>query len=239
MMPIIFNIPLKITLVLALYLVTLVIIPPASAENNSILSPTWKYKDVPEHYIPPEYFKDAKPATPLSESEMINIIISGRTFERFAGVKQPGILAVPVSYLDFSANFTHSTSSPTWHYEKNLAPYEPVAMIRMPGTMYARLLSMSDGKNLELPVSAYVRQYDNLTDLHAHIEPDGMYLQASVMGNDDTGTKPSPTVPIVIMTTPRIHPTPGTLPAPFPLVSAIIAIGCIGIIAAVQRKTRR
>ena len=222
-----------------LLLAAQVTIPLVTGENNSTPSPTGKYKDVPEHHIPPEYFKDAKPATPLSESAMITIIISGQTFRRFAREKQPDILAVPIPYLDVSANFTNSTSSPTWHYENNLAPDEPVAMIRMPGTMYARLLSMSDGKNLELPVSAYVRQYDNLTDLHAHIEPDGMYLQASVMGNDDTGTKPSPTVPIVIMTTPRIHPTPGTLPAPFPLVSAIIAIGCIGIIAAVQRKTRR
>jgi hypothetical protein len=161
---------------------------------------------------------------------MITIILSGQTFERFAGEKQPGILAVPLSFLDFSANFTNSTSSPTWHYEKNLAPDKPVAMIRMPGTMYDRLLSMSDGKNLELPVSAYVRQYNNLTDLHAHIDPDGMYLKAAVPGIDETGIRPSLKVPA---TTP-----PRTQPAPIPAALPVIAIGCITIIAAIRKQRR-
>ncbi|MDO8872699.1 MAG: hypothetical protein Q7V05_08235 [Methanoregula sp.] len=208
-------------ILLVLVLAVLVIIPIVTGENNSTPSPTWKYKDVPEHHIQPEYFKDAKPPTPLSESEMINIIISGQTFERFAGVKQPGILAVPISYLDYSANFTNSTSSPTWHYEKNLAPDEPVAMIRMSGKMYDRMLSMSDGKNLELPVSVYVRQYSNLTNLHAQIEPDGMYLKATALGSDETGTRPSPTVPITTMITP-----PRTQPAPISAMITLTVIIC-------------
>jgi len=223
-------------LILALLLAVLVMIPVVAADNNSTVSPSWPYENVPEHHISPEYFKDAKPATPLPESEMITIIISGQTFGRFAGETQPVILAVPIPYLDFSENFTNATSSPTWHYEKNLAPDEPVAMIRMPGTIYDRLLSMSDGKNLELPVSAFVRQYSNLTDLHAQIEPDGMYLKASAPGIDNTGTRPSPTVPIVIITTPRIQPAPGTLPAPFPAILLVTALGFCVVISALFRR---
>ncbi len=225
-------------ILLVLLMAVLVIIPVVTAETTFTPSETWKYKDVPEHYIPPEYFKDSKPATPLSESEMITIIISWQTFERFTREEQPGILTVPTSYLDFSANFTNSSSSPTWHYEKNLAPDEPVAMIRMSGSMYDRLLLMSDGKNLELPASAYIRQYDNLTDLHAHIEPEGIYLKDTANGSDDTGTQPSPTVPLIIVTTPRIVENPRTQPTPLSAILVIHAMGCITIFAAIRKQRR-
>ncbi|MDO9549524.1 MAG: hypothetical protein Q7J03_00990 [Methanoregula sp.] len=221
-------------ILLILVLVSLAIVPIACGEDqtNSVqvtINPCG-VASAPEHCIPPEYFKDAKPPTPVSESAMITIIISGPTFEQFAGETPPGILAVPVSYLDFSAKFTNSTSSPTWHYEKNLAPDGPVAMIRMPGNMYDRMLSMSDGKNLELPVSAYVRQYSNLADLHAQIEPDGMYLKAAAPGSDDTGTGPSPTVPATTLITP-----PGTQPAPFSSMISLTAIICFLTVASLKK----
>jgi len=225
-------------ILLILVLVSLAMVPMVSGENqtnNVQATPNpCGVPSAPAHCIPPSYFKDSKPATPLSESEMINIIISGQTFERFAGVKQPGILTVPLLYLDFSANFTNSTSSPTWHYENNLAPDKPVAVIRMSGKMFDRMLSMSDGKNLELPVSVYVRQYSNLTDLHAHIEPDGMNLKATAPGSDETGTRPSPTVPTTTLITP-----PGTQPAPIPAALPVIAIGCIIISAAIKNLRRK
>jgi len=230
-------------ILLILVLACFAIVPIAWAEeqNNSVQATPnpCGVPSAPAHCIPPEYFKDSKPATPLSESEMINIIISGQTFERFAGVKQPGILAVPIPYLDFSTNFTNSTSSPTWHYEKNLAPDEAVAMIRMPGTMYDRLRLMSDGKSLELPESAYVRQYDNLTDLHAHIVPDGMYLKDIANGGDDTGTQPYPTDhPFGIVTTPRFIENTRTQPTPLSAILVIHAMGCIIIFASIRKKRR-
>ena len=212
-----------------LLLAFFIIIPIVTAETNFTPSETWKYPGVPEHYIPPEYFKDAKPATPISESEMITIIISGQTFEQFTGGAQSVILVVPVSYLDFLVNFTNSSSSPTWHYEKNLAQGEPVAMIRMPGTMYDRMLSMSDGKNLELPVSAYVRQYNNLTDLHTQINPESMNVKAAPV-SDNPGTRPSPTVPMTTLTTP-----PRTQPVPLPDAVVIVAILCTIFVAAIRK----
>lgn len=211
-------------------------IPLVTAENNSPLSPTWPYENVPEHHIPPEYFADSKPATPLTESEMINIVISGQTLERFTAKEQPGILALPLPYLDFSENFSNSTSSPTWHYEKNLAPYQPVALIRMSDAMYVRMLAMSDGKHLELPISVYVHQYSNLTSLNAQIHPDGIYLKAAEPGIEDTETRPSQTVPIEIITTPRIQTTPGTQPASLPSTVVVLTIGCITIIAVIQKQ---
>jgi hypothetical protein len=190
----------------------------------------------PEHCIPPSYFKDSKPATPLSESAMITIIISEQTYDRFSPKDKPGIVVIPVSYLDFSTNFTHSTSSPTWHYEKHLISGNSLAMIRMPYSMYDRFITTANGNNLELPASAYIRHYENLADLHAHIEPDGMYLKDTANGSEDIGTQPSQTVPLIIVTTPRIIQTnSGTQPAPLPVGIAIIAIGCVVMMAAKQR----
>ncbi len=192
----------------------------------------------PEHCIPPEYFKDAKPATPLTESEMITIIISEQTYERFNPKDKPGIIVIPVSYLDFSTNFTNSTSSPTWHYEKQLISGNSLAMIRMPCSMYDRFITTANGDNLELPASAYIRHYDNLADLHAHIEPDGMYLKDTANGSDDTGTKPSPTVPQIIVTTPRFIENPRTQPTPLSAILVIHAMGCITIFAAIRKQRR-
>ncbi|MCK9593735.1 MAG: hypothetical protein M0Q91_17180 [Methanoregula sp.] len=218
-----------------LLLAFFIIIPIVTAVTNFTPSETWKYPGVPEHYIPPEYFADSKPATPLTESEMINIVISGQTFEQFTAKEQPGILALPLSYLDFSENFANSTSSPIWHYEKNPEPDTPVALIRMSDAMYVRMLAMSDGKNLELPISVYVHQYSNLTSLNAQIHPDGIYLKATAPGIDETGTRQSPTVPTVIITTPRIQPAPGTKPTPLPVILAVAALGCVGTLGIIRK----
>jgi len=221
-----------------LLLAFFIIIPIVTAETNFTPSETWKYPGVPEHHIPPEYFADSKPATPLTDAEMINIVISGQTLERFTAKEQPGILALPLSYLDFSENFANSTSSPTWHYEKNPVPDTPVALIRMSDAMYVRMLAMSDGKMLELPISVYVHQYSNLTSFNAQIHPDGIYLKATAPGIDETGTRPSPTVPTVIITTPRIPQSSGTQPAPVPGVLCILAIGCIIVITSIRKQRR-
>ena len=216
-----------------LLLVAIVVIPIVDAEYNYTPSETWKYPGVPEHYIPPEYFKDSKPATPLTESEMINIVISGQTLERYTAKEQPGILALPLLYLDFSGNFANSTSSPTWHYEKNLAPDTPVALIRMSDAMYVRMLAMSDGKNLELPISVYVHQYSNLTSLNAQIHPDGIYPEPAVAGSEKPATRTTPTVPATTLPTP-----PPTRPAPLPVVVVIVAILSVVIVAAIRKHRR-
>jgi hypothetical protein len=212
-------------ILLTLVLVSFAIVPLACGEeqNNSVqatINPCG-VASAPEHCIPPEYFKDAKPATPLTESEMITIIISEQTYERFSPKDKPGITVIPVSYLDFSTNFTNSTSSPTWHYEKQMISGNSLAMIRMPCSMYDRFITTANGDNLELPASAYIRHYDNLADLHAHIEPDGMYLKAAAPGIDETGTRPSPTVPAATLITP-----PRTQPAPFPAIITLTGIIC-------------
>jgi hypothetical protein len=166
---------------------------------------------VPEHHIPPEYFKDAKPATPLSEPAMVTIVISEQMSERFSPADQPGILVIPVAYLDFANNFINTTLMPTWHEEKSLQPEEPVAMIRMPADMYDRLVADANGTTLDLPASVFMRRFDNLSRLHALITPDGRLVDPMVTGNGTLRPSEMPalpstprTPPTIIVTTPRI-----------------------------------
>jgi hypothetical protein len=159
---------------------------------------------VPEHHIPPEYFANAKPATPISESAMVTIVISQKTYERFSQADKPGIIVVPVAYLDFANNFTNTTALPTWHEENSLRPEGVVAMIRMPVTMYDRFLTDAKGATLDLPESSFVRRYDNLSALYAQVRPGDTTAGGTVPAG---GTGVSPGVPAVMDTTPRTPPT--------------------------------
>ena len=64
--------------------------------------------------------KSEQAAQPLTEPEMVTIVISRQTYGRFSPADKPGILVVPVAYLDFTNNFTNTTLMPTWHEEKSL-----------------------------------------------------------------------------------------------------------------------
>jgi hypothetical protein len=97
---------------LALLLAAMAMIPMVSADEQSLneqnVTKDSEFTLPPEHHIPPEYFKDSKPATPLPESEMINIILSVKTLYNFDQEKQPGIINIPISYLNFDSQFTES-----------------------------------------------------------------------------------------------------------------------------------
>ncbi len=167
---------------------------------------------VPEHHIPPEYFANAKPPTPIAESAMVTIVIPQQMYERFSPADKPGILVVPIAYLDFTNNFTNTTLMPTWHEEKSLRPEGAVAMIRMPGTMYERFLADANGRTVELPASVFVRRFDNLSQLHALITPEGRLVDPMVTANGSLKPSEMPalpstprTLPTVVMTTPRMY----------------------------------
>jgi hypothetical protein len=97
---------------LTLLLAAMAFVPCVSAAELSISGQkslgNKEFVPPPEHHIPPEYFKDSKPATPLPESEMINIILSEKTLEKFNQDKQVGIINIPISYLDLETQFTDS-----------------------------------------------------------------------------------------------------------------------------------
>jgi hypothetical protein len=148
---------------------------------------------------------------------MITFILSDGTRDRFTRGQEPGVIGIPVRFLDFEGNFTNTSLHPTWHYEKELAPGEGVTVVRMPEQMYERLVSMRSGDTVPFPLSSFARQYDNLTDLEAHVVQNNRYVELPVV---DTHEPLPPTVPRAIMTT---ESTPQ--PAPVPII--IIGLGII------------
>jgi len=145
---------------------------------------------VPEHYISPEYFRNASPPSPSRpESEMITIVISQRTFDQLSLGKRSGIIRVPVEYLDFKKNFVNSTAYPTWHFENGLTQHDRISIIRMPVTMYDRLIQEVPGNYLDLSVSSFVQQHDSVYALRQKL---GDAANESVIAGN---TKKAPLLP--------------------------------------------
>lgn len=146
----------------------------SAAEQNAIaqINSTWKYA-VPEHHFSPDYFKEGKPATPLPESEMINIVLSEKTLDSFSGDEQKGIITVPLSHLNLVSQFTESKNWQNRFVENDISSGDAVVLVRMPKSMYDRFLATSKDGMISLPASYFSRYYKNLADLDANIHPDG------------------------------------------------------------------
>jgi len=164
-------------ILLALLLAAMAMVPMVSAAEQSmseqIAIDDREFTLPPEHHIPPEYFKDSKPATPLPESEMINIILSVKTLDKFNQDKQSGIINIPISYLNFNTQFTESKDYQNRFIENGINQDDTIVLMRMPNVMYNRFLETSKNGIIALPASYFGRYYKNLADLNVNIEPDG------------------------------------------------------------------
>jgi len=129
--------------------------------------------DPVEHHIPPEYWANASPATPLTESEMITIILAESTLSPPGQDIPTGIVEIPLSRLNLSSRFVKSDEYENWYTETDLNSDEPVVLIRMPQTMYDRHIAMSRNDTLSLPETSFCRFFQNLSDLNTHIQRDG------------------------------------------------------------------
>ena len=127
-------------ILLSMLLVTMAMVSVVSAtgqgfnEQNSVN--VSNALNVPDHYIPPEYFMGAKPATPLLESEMITIILSEKTHSILGPDKETGVLALPVSPQDLNARFMKWEAHQSVFIEKSINPSDAVVLVRMPEAMY-------------------------------------------------------------------------------------------------------
>ena len=162
---------------LALLLAAMAMVPYVSAGEQSLSEQNTingrEFTPPPEHHIPPEYFKDVKPATPLPESEMINIIFSEKTIDSVSQVKQAGIINIPASHMNLNSGFTESKNWQNRFMEKSITPNDVVVLVRMPRSMYDRFLATSKDGMISLPASYFSRYYKNLADLDANVHPDG------------------------------------------------------------------
>ncbi|WAI01083.1 hypothetical protein [Methanogenium organophilum] len=129
--------------------------------------------DPSEHHIPPEYWANASPATPIPESEMITIILAESTLSAPGQDTPTGIVEIPLSRLNLSSRFMKSDEYENWYLETDLDTGKSVVLIRMPQTVYERHIAMSKNATVSLPETSFCRIYQNLSDLNAHIQRDG------------------------------------------------------------------
>ena len=166
--------PKRNVILLSVLLVAMTVVSMVSAAEQGLNEQNpvdvGKALNVPDHYIPPEYFMDAKPATPLPESEMITLILSGNALDGLGWSKETGIIEFPASPQALNAQFVESEGFQNLFIEKDINPDDAVVLVRMPKTMYERFLAGSENDTLTLPTSHFCRFYENLTDLNSHME---------------------------------------------------------------------
>ena len=194
-----------LSLLLVVALVGAMFVPVVSAteaQSSSTQSPVGAGKVInpPENYIPPEYFKDSKPAEPMQESEMINLIIPQKTIDSFNQDKNSGIISIPTSYLEIKTQYDKSKDYPNRYIAKEINSDEGVVLMRMPKDMLDRFLVTSKNNVVTLPFAYFFRNYDNLADLDSHVKLEGDVLTVNPNKNDVTLMEQISSVPSVIET---------------------------------------
>lgn len=164
---------------LALLLAAMAMVPIVSAGTEKIIpvTPDGGVISDPHHEIPSDYPQNSMPAQWLSESDMITIVISQETLEKFGQDKQSGIITIPVSYLDLKNSFKITPENPSFFSENSLKPDNGIVLMRMPKQMYERFLKDAQDGKLSLPAEYFFRYYENSSDLSSHIKSVGNTLQ--------------------------------------------------------------
>lgn len=164
-------------ILLALLLAAMAMVPMVSAAEP--VSPAFTTAitngtshNMPQHYLPQDYLKDSKPTQWLPESDMINIVISQKSLEKFNQKTQSGIINIPISYLDLKTTFLNTTENPSVYIESTIGQNEKIALVRMPRQMYELFIENSKGGYISLPADYFVRYYTNTDDLKSHTKID-------------------------------------------------------------------
>jgi len=169
-------------ILLALLLAAMTMVPMVSAGEpvspaSTIAITNGTSYNMPQHYLPPDYLKDSKPTQWLPESDMINIVISQKSLEKFNQNTQTGIINIPVSYLDLKTTFLNTTENPSVYTENTIGQNERIALVRMPRQMYESFINDSKDGYISLPADYFVRYYTNVADLKSHTQKVGESVQ--------------------------------------------------------------
>ena len=155
---------------LALMLAAMVIVPCVSAEESIINSGELDTSITPHHEISDDYLEGMKPAQWLPESKMITFVLSKKTVAKVDQNPEPGIISLPIDYMDSKSTFSSTKESPTFFIENNLASDENIILIRMPQEMYQQFTKSAQNGKIALPENYFYRHYENLNDLKSHMK---------------------------------------------------------------------
>jgi hypothetical protein len=167
---------------LALLLAGAVIVPCVSAADENVnlsgdTSNIVQFSDGADLRLPSDKPGDSKPAKGLPETDMINIVLSQKTVEKFGPGERSGIINIPVTYLETKTNFITSKEKPSFLTEITLQSDDGIVLIRMPKQMYERFVKKAQYGKLSLPADYFARYYENSSDMDSHLKADGNNLQ--------------------------------------------------------------
>ncbi|WP_332448646.1 hypothetical protein [Methanoculleus sp.] len=118
--------------------------------------------------ISPDYLKDAKPATPLEESEMISIVVPYKLTLTKDARQDANIVNISFSVSEFDEQFTCMADHPGYHIFKGINENEEVAVLRMPKTMFGYLNQNPTTININFPTE-YFTVYPNVGEMEKSI----------------------------------------------------------------------
>lgn len=160
-------------ILLALLIAAMAMIPMVNAGDQAVRSVDSGKLNTsannPQHIIPYDYLKDSKPAQWLPESDMVNIILSQKTLERYGQNSNSDIIEIPLTYLESESNFVKLEKFPGYKIEEGIGPDNSIVLIRMPTQLYDTFLKEDRDGKLTLSSTYFCRFYSNFNDLSNHM----------------------------------------------------------------------
>jgi len=141
-------------------------------------------------------WKDLEPATPLPQSEVLNLVFSRDWLDTHDTNPDPQIFEITMTVEDYNASFVPDSNDPDLLRHAAVRDEKPVALLNMPKDMFERFNDDPSLVKIHFPDS-FFRFYDSMDALYEDLE--------SRAESSSTAGSPTRTPPSVIVTTPRIY----------------------------------
>lgn len=141
-------------------------------------------------------WKDLEPATPLPQSEVLNLVFSRDWLDTHDTNPDPQIFEITMTVEDYNASFVPDLNDPDLLRHAAVRDEKPVALLNMPKDMFERFNDDPSLVKIHFPDS-FFRFYDSMDALYEDLE--------SRAESSSTAGSPTRTPPSVIVTTPRIY----------------------------------
>lgn len=147
-------------------------------------------------------WRELQPATPLPQSEILNLVFSREWLSTHDTNPDPQIFNVTMTTEEFNSSFAPDPVDPTLLRQTEVEDDKPVALLNMPKNMFAGFNDDPGKVKINFPDS-FFRFYDSMNALHEDLDRRGAG-SPSPGGNQGVETSLK-TIPSAIQTTPRIY----------------------------------
>jgi len=143
-------------------------------------------------------WKELSPATPLPQSEILNLVFSQEWLMGYDTNPDPQIFNVTMTSEEFNSSFTPDSKDPTLLRQAYVQDDRPVALLNMPKNMFAGFNDDPSKVMINFP-DTFFRFYDSMNVLYEDLN----LRRAGSPVKEGTTMTPIGTPPFAIPTTPR------------------------------------